>query len=269
MKIDSRIHLINQSNHGLSYARNVGLKNAHGRWVTFIDSDDVICSDYVYYLLTAIKRSNCECAICSYNIIFENTHSISANDDLSYSVYSKNAAVSELLSEKKASTAAWGKLALKQLWLKYEFPVNRKYEDLPITWKVIYSANQTAILENSLYGYRKRNNSITNFNQISYKSIKDYYTSIKQFENEFKACIKNFNLKCAYSFRICLESCRLLEMIIFSNNFLYNEVLHLLRYHMFFGLLNFRAPFIQRVRIFITAFSPRFLFRILHHSKMK
>lgn len=74
--------------------------------------------------------------------------------------------------------------------MKYEFPVNRKYEDLPITWKVIYSANQTAILENSLYGYRKRNNSITNFNQISYKSIKDYYTSIKQFENEFKACIK-------------------------------------------------------------------------------
>lgn len=38
------IHLINQ---GVSNARNVGIDNAHGEWITFLDSDDWISTDYI------------------------------------------------------------------------------------------------------------------------------------------------------------------------------------------------------------------------------
>lgn len=50
---DKRIILINDTNHGVSHARNVALSKATGEWVTFIDSDDWIEKDYlstlVYY----------------------------------------------------------------------------------------------------------------------------------------------------------------------------------------------------------------------------
>lgn len=39
---DSRIHVIHKENRGVSSARNLGLKKTQGKWITFVDSDDVI-----------------------------------------------------------------------------------------------------------------------------------------------------------------------------------------------------------------------------------
>ena len=42
---DKRIYLIRKQNGGVSSARNLGLKKAHGNYVCFIDSDDYVSSD--------------------------------------------------------------------------------------------------------------------------------------------------------------------------------------------------------------------------------
>ena len=39
---NSRIKVLHQTNQGVSSARNSGIKQANGDWLTFIDSDDVI-----------------------------------------------------------------------------------------------------------------------------------------------------------------------------------------------------------------------------------
>ena len=44
---DSRIRVFHKPNGGVSSARNVGLDNAQGEWVTFIDSDDKISCGYL------------------------------------------------------------------------------------------------------------------------------------------------------------------------------------------------------------------------------
>ena len=46
-KIDQRIKLINKENGGLSSARNAGISLVTGQYVTFIDSDDWISSNYI------------------------------------------------------------------------------------------------------------------------------------------------------------------------------------------------------------------------------
>ena len=39
---DSRVKVFHKENGGVSSARNLGLDNARGEWVTFVDSDDWI-----------------------------------------------------------------------------------------------------------------------------------------------------------------------------------------------------------------------------------
>ncbi len=43
---DSRVKTFHKTNGGVSSARNLGLENAVGKWITFIDADDYIRKDY-------------------------------------------------------------------------------------------------------------------------------------------------------------------------------------------------------------------------------
>ena len=49
------ITVIHQNNQGLSQARNTGLEQAKGEYITFIDSDDFISPNYLYVLLKNMK----------------------------------------------------------------------------------------------------------------------------------------------------------------------------------------------------------------------
>ena len=51
---DSRVKVIHKENEGLGFARNTGLTVAQGKFVTFIDSDDVADVDLVERLLKGI-----------------------------------------------------------------------------------------------------------------------------------------------------------------------------------------------------------------------
>lgn len=48
---DNRIRVIHQENRGVSVARNIGLAQAKGKWIAFIDVDDIIEPQYLEHLL--------------------------------------------------------------------------------------------------------------------------------------------------------------------------------------------------------------------------
>lgn len=62
---DSRFSLINQTNGGVSSARNRGLKVASGKYICFIDSDDIIEPHFLEHLLGLTGDG--AFAICSYS----------------------------------------------------------------------------------------------------------------------------------------------------------------------------------------------------------
>ena len=63
-KNDKRFNLISIENHGVSYARNLGMKYVKGDFFTFIDCDDYIGNDYLRVLYEDARDSNCKLVIC-------------------------------------------------------------------------------------------------------------------------------------------------------------------------------------------------------------
>lgn len=49
---DNRVKVFHKRNGGVSSARNVGLNNAVGKWVTFCDSDDYVHENFLYDFLS-------------------------------------------------------------------------------------------------------------------------------------------------------------------------------------------------------------------------
>ena len=66
--IDNRIKLISINNNGVSNARNIGIKNATGKYIGFVDSDDYIDNDMFETLYNNIKDNNADLSIIGYQI---------------------------------------------------------------------------------------------------------------------------------------------------------------------------------------------------------
>ena len=64
---DKRINVIHKENGGLPSARNAGLEIAKGEYVAFIDSDDMIESNYLELLYASNRQENSDISFCKFS----------------------------------------------------------------------------------------------------------------------------------------------------------------------------------------------------------
>ena len=166
---DERIKVIHQKNEGLSVARNTGLKHSNGKYIAFIDSDDVISKDMIEKLYIAITHDACQVSCCKY-VKFEDEENINFNYNTSsssnYYIYNNIDALSCIYLSKISNIAftAWNKLYNRELFFEHNilYPDGKLYEDIFTTYKLIFFSNKVAFIEDELYFYRQRTGSIMN-----------------------------------------------------------------------------------------------------------
>lgn len=60
-----KITIINQENKGVSYAKQVGLNNAKGHFIQYLDADDLLSLDKIEVQINALKQHPNSIAVCS------------------------------------------------------------------------------------------------------------------------------------------------------------------------------------------------------------
>lgn len=162
--IDDRIKVIHKKNGGLSDARNAGITVAKGKYLMFVDSDDFIDNDMCKILLDKMEKYKVDIVSC--NFFFNYSNGIRKINNQSI----KTLTVLNNLETVKAYfcnysvdlNVVWNKLYKKELFTKYNiiFPKDYIHEDNFIIYKLYYYAKKICIINDILYFYEQRDNSI-------------------------------------------------------------------------------------------------------------
>lgn len=158
------IKLINISNHGQAYARNLGINEAKGEYICFIDSDDYIEPEYLEKLYKNAITYNSDIAYCFINRFFDYKPSLLERKftfDYQYIVDNPINIVEHKELLIKMTIAPFGKLIRRQFILNNEISfINGKiYEDLLFTQTLMFNMPKLSMVPNKLYNYRMRKNS--------------------------------------------------------------------------------------------------------------
>ncbi len=168
---DNRIKVINQKNGGVSSARNIGLMQATGKYITFVDSDDYVKADYIEVLYSYIKKDT--------DIVCCNV----PGKQKDYCLNKKHEQA-EIFS---LSGYTWGKLIRKEC-IKDVFSNEVCYaEDYIFYIKLLKNINKMQVIAYEGYYYRVRPGS------LSVKDKKEGHT-IKEFDNKYTFISYSSNL---------------------------------------------------------------------------
>lgn len=175
-KKDKRITVIHEKERGgLSQGRNVGieyaLNSSTSDWITFIDSDDWVHKKYLEILVEIATNNNTDVSACGYVSVFKDAPDCLINE------YKVEIGTYEELSQKCDylefnTTTAWAKLYKKSLFKDMRFPFGKSYEDLYVTYLVLFPLKKISVAKVTMYYYYQNHNSLS-FSKLSVSRIKD------------------------------------------------------------------------------------------------
>lgn len=95
---DKRIKVYHKENGGVSEARNLGIKKSTGEYITFVDSDDDINTDFVDIVIKNIKKEKYDYIAYNVQKYNENTRYIEYKNMLNTSKLSKTEYIDSIIS---------------------------------------------------------------------------------------------------------------------------------------------------------------------------
>lgn len=182
---NNKITIITQTNHGLSYSRNIGIKKSTGDYVLFLDSDD-------YYELNLLEKLN-EVARKEDMIKFGyktlKNNNITEEKTIIFKNYKGIFALKHLIESKTLFELACIYAYKKEYIQKYEFAVGKYHEDFGLIPLMINNSDKITSINYHGYIYNKDNEkSITTYTDMEkeYKKASDTLYFLKKVKEKEK-----------------------------------------------------------------------------------
>lgn len=189
-KKDGRITVIHKENGGLSDARNIGIDNANGEWILFVDSDDFIHKDLVKLSLEEAMKCNADMVVFGYLEVDEECNQIHSKiTNIKENIYTGQELLNEFVRNGKGSMVAWNKLYKRKIWKNLRYPVGKIHEDEFVIIDILESVDMAILFSEELYYYRQREGSI-----MHTKALEAAYDALEAFEIRYRKLSYNREL---------------------------------------------------------------------------
>lgn len=195
-----------------------------GQYVTFVDSDDWIDTDFIESLMSIVQEEGADIAVCPYYSLMEdlgNFHLYSPelpSGEVSLEQY----VIRRSLLSTGTFVSAWGKIFASKLFREnyLRFPYGAIYEDQFLIHRLFLKANKIYYLDQAKYCWRRRSNSITT-RLLTEKAAKDDFLSYRLYLSDL-VITNQLNAEAVHSYKVHIY--QLKERLIASNFRKYNDL---------------------------------------------
>jgi glycosyltransferase involved in cell wall biosynthesis len=158
---DARINVIaKRINEGLAVARNESLKLAKGKYITFLDGDDIYDTTLFEKAVSLAEKEQSDIVYWDY-LPFYDVKEIPKLQKQTSALLGLNPKNKKALLKRPSFT--WVKIIRteKARKLKIHFPKGYTRQDIPVHWKLVTQINKVSILPEKLAFYRQQPNATT------------------------------------------------------------------------------------------------------------
>lgn len=207
------IVILDKINGGPNSAREYGLKNATGYYISFIDSDDYIDEEFYQKLVEAIEKDEADIAECGYKLVDEKYKIISSTIFCKNVIKSNYECVESYIKKINTTNFLCNKLFKKNLFNNVEFVKLFASEDSCTLLQLFSNSNKKVTIQECLYNYVQTNESLC---RKEYNLRKNDIVIAGEYMHNF--CIKKYpELSLYYSAFICSSAARCYADIMYSN----------------------------------------------------
>ena len=187
---DSRVIVFHKDNGGVSSARNLGMDNAVGEWITFVDSDDWL--DNIFLSQLYIDNINDVDLVISYAKQIDGIKEIYGRKYVTKYINSKEIKILFLENDLAWQTSPWGKLYKNNKCRDLRFIEGMHIgEDLMFLYTYLMNCNMIYILGENYYNYDIGGNNTLTKRVGKLKDELYAYNNVFKILNEF---IEKYNI---------------------------------------------------------------------------